>query len=285
MNIASTPGKSNKREIPKPAAKGTTTPTTATKALQGLGSYSNPQTYDPGEAKTLTGGDYNRLQNDILSGTTAGIDRAKYLDLQNTDSSAAKRGIWSSGLALKAANDVAERYAPQYAQAGANATQQRYALQSGENQAGHAGGMQMQQATGQAKAQARQKRQQHNQIEFVIIESENGGDAFDLALIVPVINARQAPSRTIEQQGQHQSEDDAQQHDKPAQASVHTEGTFVDEKTWLVRFTEARVASAVSSDRSARAMVTPAEGPSLGMAPEGRWMWMSLRLNTLGLMP
>ena len=35
------------------------------------------------------------------------------------------------------------------------------------------------------------------------------------------------------------------------------------------------------------AVVTPmpAEGPSLGTAPSGRWMWMSLRAIRLGLMP
>lgn len=107
----------------------------ASKGIMGLGSYTNPKTYDPGEARTLTNGDYNKLQSDLLAGNTAGLDRAKSLDLQNTDNAAAKRGIWSSGLALKAANDVSERYAPQYAAAGANATQQRYNLQSGENQA------------------------------------------------------------------------------------------------------------------------------------------------------
>ena len=107
----------------------------ASKKLMGLGSYDAPQTYDPGAAKTLTNGDYNKLQSDLLAGNTAGLDRAKSLDLQNTDSAAAKRGIWSSGLAMKAANDVSERYAPQYAAAGANATQQRYNLQSGDNQA------------------------------------------------------------------------------------------------------------------------------------------------------
>ena len=32
-------------------------------------------------------------------------------------------------------------------------------------------------------------------------------------------------------------------------------------------------------------MPTPADGPSLGVAPSGRWMWMSLRWNTLGLIP
>ena len=34
-------------------------------------------------------------------------------------------------------------------------------------------------------------------------------------------------------------------------------------------------ACSVSADTSATAMVMPAEGPSLGVAPSGMWMWMS----------
>ena len=30
-----------------------------------------------------------------------------------------------------------------------------------------------------------------------------------------------------------------------------------------------------SADASAVAIVTPADGPSLGIAPSGKWMWMS----------
>ena len=38
-------------------------------------------------------------------------------------------------------------------------------------------------------------------------------------------------------------------------------------------------------DTSAMNMATPALGPSLGMAPAGTWMWMSLFSNTAGSMP
>src|ERR1035437_5609658 len=41
----------------------------------------------------------------------------------------------------------------------------------------------------------------------------------------------------------------------------------------------------VSMESSAVAMVMPALGPSLGMAPAGTWMWMSLVLNRSGSMP
>ena len=36
-----------------------------------------------------------------------------------------------------------------------------------------------------------------------------------------------------------------------------------------------RTGRSVSSDTSAVTMVTPAEGPSFGIAPAGTWMWTS----------
>src|SRR5207302_8047938 len=41
----------------------------------------------------------------------------------------------------------------------------------------------------------------------------------------------------------------------------------------------------VRAEASAVAMVIPAEGPSLGIAPAGTWMWMSCLAKTPGLMP
>ena len=41
----------------------------------------------------------------------------------------------------------------------------------------------------------------------------------------------------------------------------------------------------VISEVSAVRMVTPAEGPSLGMLPAGKWRWMSVFSRKLGLMP
>src|ERR1039458_2858593 len=46
-----------------------------------------------------------------------------------------------------------------------------------------------------------------------------------------------------------------------------------------------RTLRSVSMESSAVAMVMPALGPSLGMAPAGTWMWMSLVLNRSGSMP
>ena len=41
----------------------------------------------------------------------------------------------------------------------------------------------------------------------------------------------------------------------------------------------------VRSETSAVRMVTPALGPSLGMAPAGMWMWMSVFSRKLDGMP
>lgn len=120
-------------------------PTYQTAAYQAPGTYNSaayvdPGTAktaaytDPGAAKTLTGGDYNALQDSLTKGYTAPLDAAKTTDIRNYNDSAAKRGVWSSGLALQGENDINKAYAPQYESAGAQATNKRYDLQSGENQ-------------------------------------------------------------------------------------------------------------------------------------------------------
>lgn len=98
-------------------------------------SYEAPSYVASAAPKTLSGGDYEALQRAELQGNTAGLDYAKSKDLQNFNNSAGAKGIWSSGLALKGEGDIKAGYAPQYEKAGADATAQRYGLQSGENQA------------------------------------------------------------------------------------------------------------------------------------------------------
>ena len=46
-----------------------------------------------------------------------------------------------------------------------------------------------------------------------------------------------------------------------------------------VMATSSRTGRALMSDTSAVAIVTPALGPSLGIAPAGTWMWMSCSAN------
>ena len=49
--------------------------------------------------------------------------------------------------------------------------------------------------------------------------------------------------------------------------------------------TSLRTGMRQSAETSVVAMVTPAEGPSLGMAPSGTWTWMSMRLEEAPLQP
>lgn len=95
-------------------------------------SYEAPNYVSAGDAKTLTDGDYAALQDSLLKGTTAGLDYAKAKDVTNSDANAAKRGIWSSGLAMQAQNDINNAYSSAYEKAGADATSQRYSLQANE---------------------------------------------------------------------------------------------------------------------------------------------------------
>jgi hypothetical protein len=95
--------------------------------------YQTPIYQTPGAYKGLSDGDYSKLQSDILRGTTSGLDYAKTRDLRDVNENAAKRGVWSSGLAIQSENDIKSGYAPQYEKAGADATSQRYALQTGDN--------------------------------------------------------------------------------------------------------------------------------------------------------
>lgn len=84
---------------------------------------------DPGQARQMAGGDYARLEQNIANSITAPLDRAKQTDTVKTDADLARRGIWSSGLAVRALDDVNERYAPQYTSAGAQAATQRYGME------------------------------------------------------------------------------------------------------------------------------------------------------------
>lgn len=97
--------------------------------------YTDPGAFTgPGNAKTLSGGDYDRLERSIVGSRWAPLMRSKELDREALNQSLADRGIYSSGLAVESENDLAERYAPQFAAAGAEAAAQRYGLQAQELQ-------------------------------------------------------------------------------------------------------------------------------------------------------
>jgi len=82
----------------------------------------------------LSQGDYEKLQTDMLKGNTAGLDYAKNIDMRYVNDDAAKRGVWSSGLAMQGEKDISNAYAPSYAKAGGDATAARYAAEQSDNQ-------------------------------------------------------------------------------------------------------------------------------------------------------
>jgi hypothetical protein len=87
---------------------------------------------DSGPAQTLNGGDYQKLQDSLINSRLAVLDRQHGQDQKSLDEQMSARGIYNSGLALRAQNDLAERYAPQEQAAISDAVNQRYNLQSSE---------------------------------------------------------------------------------------------------------------------------------------------------------
>jgi hypothetical protein len=112
--------------------------------------YQRPK-YERPQTERLTA-DYDGLQRDLTSGYTAALDYAKERDTRDVDSSLASRGVWSSGLSQQAINDVNSSYAPQYARAGADATNARYGLQTADIQGNNANNINV--AAGQNEANA-----------------------------------------------------------------------------------------------------------------------------------
>lgn len=91
--------------------------------------------YQAPAAKTLTGGDYDALQNSLYSSQATALDSqwAKQKDAINQDM--ADRGLYTSGIGAQAENKIfSDSYLPAYQQAAANASAQRYALQAQENE-------------------------------------------------------------------------------------------------------------------------------------------------------
>lgn len=96
--------------------------------------YNAPSFASAATPLSMSPGDYQAMQKSLLEGGTAGLDYAKQKDLERFNESAAKRGIWSSGLAEQGETDIKTGYAPQYAAAGATAAGQAAGLQSQQNQ-------------------------------------------------------------------------------------------------------------------------------------------------------
>jgi hypothetical protein len=109
--------------------------------IGGTGSSIMPQGYtaptyaSARSPQMIQGGNLNTMQKQMTAGYTAPLDSAKATDLKNYNSDAAKRGVWSSGLALQGENDINKAYAPQYANAGAQATNATMGIENSQLQA------------------------------------------------------------------------------------------------------------------------------------------------------
>lgn len=88
--------------------------------------------YDAGAAERMGGGDYGRLEQSIIQSRMAPLEAAYATQTSKLDSDLAKRGIYSSGAAVQAQNDLTSSFLPQITQAGADAAAQRYALQQAD---------------------------------------------------------------------------------------------------------------------------------------------------------
>jgi hypothetical protein len=88
--------------------------------------------YEAPDYLGISGGDYGKLQDLMTQGYTAPLEYQKGLDSQRLDQSLSDRGIWSSGAAVQAQEDLDAAYAPQFANAGAQATNQRYTMEAAD---------------------------------------------------------------------------------------------------------------------------------------------------------
>lgn len=89
---------------------------------------------DAGRARSLTGEDYNSLQQQLTQGYLAPVLAQLAKDTLAKDEELAARGIYTSGLADRSQSVLRGEYAPSITNAAAQATNQRYSLQSAEQQ-------------------------------------------------------------------------------------------------------------------------------------------------------
>ncbi len=94
--------------------------------------YTAPSYASPGAAKTMSDGDYAALEQNILKSRMAPINSAMADERARSDQSLSDRGLWASGIAEKAQQDVTKNFMPSITQAGADAATQRYGMQASE---------------------------------------------------------------------------------------------------------------------------------------------------------
>jgi hypothetical protein len=89
---------------------------------------------DPGSVNRLAGGDYDRLEQSIIESRLAPLRQFEQRQREALDQSLADRGIYSSGLAVEAQNDLSRELAPTISQAANEAVTTRYGFEQGDNQ-------------------------------------------------------------------------------------------------------------------------------------------------------
>lgn len=87
-----------------------------------------------GEARTLSGGDYDALQESLYGSATSGLSRFEEGERERIDQDLGDRGIYSSGAAVQAQGDLTESLGDVYGRAGTDAATQRYLMQLQEQQ-------------------------------------------------------------------------------------------------------------------------------------------------------
>jgi hypothetical protein len=95
-------------------------------AFAGVANYTTPT------FQGLSGGDYDRLEQNIVTSRLAPLQAAYGQQSSKLDSDLARRGIYSSGAATQAQNDLTSSFLPQINAASAEAAAQRYGLQNSE---------------------------------------------------------------------------------------------------------------------------------------------------------
>jgi hypothetical protein len=91
--------------------------------------FNAPQYVAP-EFASFEGGDFGRLEEAIRTSRFAPLERIQELERERAEQSITERGLYTSGLAEEAQQEVTERFLPQFAAAGAEATTARFGLEA-----------------------------------------------------------------------------------------------------------------------------------------------------------
>lgn len=140
--------------------KSTSAPVSANDRLNAYNAFMSPQYYNAGSVssdygmnmganlgpdysspgfKSMSGGDYDRLEQNIVASRTAPLESAWKVREGDINQQMADRGIWASGAPIKVQNETFARdFLPAYQQAGAEAAVQRYGAQAAETAAQNA---------------------------------------------------------------------------------------------------------------------------------------------------